>query len=116
MKIEGSASISQRHRSADPDQNVMDPQHCAFAKNIYSCLSYIIFMFFAKIIMRFLHLASDPCFVICGGYSLFFLLIGLSSAREDPPVCGHRYGNQPEVVKEYIVFFCRLIWVLPPVS
>jgi hypothetical protein len=36
MKIEGSVSatgsgsISQRHRSADPDphQNVMDPQHC----------------------------------------------------------------------------------------
>ncbi len=32
MKIEESGSISQRHRSADPDpdphQNVMDPQHC----------------------------------------------------------------------------------------
>ena len=33
MKIAGSGSISQRHRSADPDpdpylhQNVMDPQH-----------------------------------------------------------------------------------------
>jgi hypothetical protein len=29
-KIAGSGSISQRHRSADPDphQNVMDPQHC----------------------------------------------------------------------------------------
>jgi hypothetical protein len=35
MKIEGSGSISQSHGSADPDpdldpqQNVVDPQHCA---------------------------------------------------------------------------------------
>jgi hypothetical protein len=29
-KIAGSGSISQRHRSVDPDphQNVMDPEHC----------------------------------------------------------------------------------------
>ncbi len=27
-KIAGSGSISQRHGSADPDQNVTDPQHC----------------------------------------------------------------------------------------
>jgi hypothetical protein len=27
-KIAGSGSISQRHGSADPHQNVMDPEHC----------------------------------------------------------------------------------------
>jgi hypothetical protein len=27
-KIAGSGSISQRHGSADPDQNVMDPEQC----------------------------------------------------------------------------------------
>ncbi len=34
MKVEGSGSISQRHGSADPDpqQNVIDPQHCEIEK------------------------------------------------------------------------------------
>ncbi len=42
MKIEGSGSISQTHRSADPDpdphQNVMDPQHW---KEPPSCLPVV---------------------------------------------------------------------------
>jgi hypothetical protein len=43
MKIEGSGSesgsISQRHRSADPDlhTNVMDPQHCFTVSQIIKC-------------------------------------------------------------------------------
>jgi hypothetical protein len=42
MKIEG--SISQRHRSADPDpdphQNVMDPQHCKLPVNSFRHCSF----------------------------------------------------------------------------
>ncbi len=42
MKIEGSGSISQRHGSADPDQdahqNVMDPQHWFLGKYRLNCL------------------------------------------------------------------------------
>jgi hypothetical protein len=49
MKIAGSGSTSQRHGSADPDpqQNVMDPQHC--------------FYFFSSFYFN-LKLTKDICF------------------------------------------------------
>jgi hypothetical protein len=42
-KITGSGSIGKRHGSADPDQNVTDPQHCSEPdQSVYGYLRHLL--------------------------------------------------------------------------